>query len=183
MEEQEKEVKENFSKNVINLEEKYNRKQRRIMQSKMAKEEKAKQRVLAMKGNVPITRKEFVGLFQSAQKLRDRLYYVDVLTAAIEKLLIEKNVITEEELGKYIKEESDKAIEFKKIQETPKDYENRLKRCIELNINPNISNIGQQIYEDTEVSIEEKTRLATEYKLEILLKALENKQQLDNTPA
>ena len=156
----------------------YNRKQRRQMQRKMIHTEKSKQAKLEQKGNTFVTRKEFVGLFQSAQKLRDRLYYVDILVAALEKLLIDKNVMTEEEIKEKIKLESDKALAFQEIQKAEKDYENRLKKCVELQIDPNISNIGQQLYEDAGVDLAEKFRLAKEYNITILLKILEGQQDV-----
>lgn len=152
----------------------FNRKQRRQMQRKMVHTEKEKNKTLEQKGNTFVTRKEFVGLFQSSQKLRDRLYYVDILTAALEKLLIEKTIVTEEEIAGKIKEEADKAQAFQAIQKEEKNYEARLKKCLELTINPEISNIGQQLYEDAEMPLDEKIRLAKEYKLSILLKTLEN---------
>jgi hypothetical protein len=157
---------------------KFNRKQRRQMQRKMVHQGKEKQKTLEQKGSAFVTRKEFVGLFQSAQKLRDRLYYVDILTAAMEKLLIAKGIVTEEELADFIKKEAEKAQSFQEIQRGVKDYENRLKKCKELTINPNISIIPQQIYEDTELSLGEKQRLATEYDLKTLLKIFEDQTVL-----
>ena len=157
---------------------KYNRKQRRRLQRAMIRDEKTKQNKLEQKGNTFVTRKEFVRLFQSAQKLRDRLYFVDVLTAGIEKLLISKNIITEEELKTVIEEENEKAKQFQEIQQGEKDYENRLKKCVELKIDPNISIIGRQIYEDPELALADKMKLAEEYKLEILLKIF--KSQMEN---
>jgi hypothetical protein len=156
---------------------KYNRKQRRQMQRKMIHNEKEKQKVMEQKGATFVTRKEFVTMFQSAQKLRDRLYYVDVLVAAIEKLLLEKNIITEEEIKKRIESETEKAVAFQEIQKGEKDYENRLKRCLELQIDPNISNIGHQLYEDASIDIKEKLRLAREYNIVILLKILEEQDK------
>lgn len=152
---------------------KYNRKQRRRMQRQMIYQEKQNQKTLEQKGNTFVTRKEFVSLFQSMQKLRDRLYYVDILTAAMEKILLEKEIITKERLEEVIKEESEKALSFQEIQKGVKDYENRLKKCLELKVDPNISVIGQQIYEDAEIEVPEKLRLAKEYNLHILLKILE----------
>lgn len=152
---------------------KYNRKQRRQMERQMVRNEKEQQRKLEQKGSTYVTRKEFAGLFQSAQKLRDRLYYIDVLSACFEKLLIEKNIITREELKEAVAVENEKAMKFQEIQNTEKDYENRLKKCVELEIDPNMSNIGQQIFGDPELSIDEKKRLANEYNLTILLKILE----------
>jgi len=162
----------------------YNRKQRRQIERRMKSEEAKKMKQLEQKGNTYVTRKEFVGLFQSAQKLRDRLYYVDVLSAAMEKLLIEKNIITGEELKNYIKEENSKAQAFQEIQKGEKDYENRIKKCLELNIDPNISIIGQQIYEDPDIALADKIKLAEEYKLTTLsniFKAqMEQKSNNDN---
>ena len=152
---------------------KFNRKQRRRFERKIVKNEKSKNKQLEQKGSSYVTRREFVGLFQAAQKLRDRLFYVDILTAAMEKLLIEKNILTEDELKDYIKKESDKAMAFQEIQKGVGDYEARLKKCLELQIDPNISIIGQQIYEANDLNLDEKLRLAKEYNLEILLKALE----------
>lgn len=151
---------------------KYNRKQRRQIQRKMIRNEKSKQRKIEQKENIPVTRKEFVGLFQSMQKLRDRLYYVDVLSAVIENILINKNIITREELKVAFEEEGKRAQEFQNIQQGVKDYENRLKKCVELEIDPNISVIGKQLYEDAEVSIDEKLRLAEAYNLKLLLSSL-----------
>jgi hypothetical protein len=157
---------------------KYNRKQRRRLQRAMIRDEKVKQNKLEQKGNTFVTRKEFVGLFQSMQKLRDRLYFVDVLTAGIEKLLISKNIITEEELKTVIEEENEKAKQFQEIQQGEKDYENRLKKCVELKIDPNMTVIGRQIYEDSELTLADKMRLAEEYKLEVLLNIF--KSQMGN---
>jgi hypothetical protein len=157
---------------------KYNRKQRRRLQRMMIKEEKTKQNKLEQKGNTFVTRKEFVGLFQSAQKLRDRLYFVDVLTAGLEKLLIEKNIITEEELKTIVDKENEKAKQFQEIQNGEKDYENRLKKLVELGVDPNMSIIGRQIYEDSELTLADKMRLAEEYKLEVLLNIF--KSQMGN---
>lgn len=154
---------------------KYNRKQRRQIQRRLVRNEKQKMSNAEQKGNTFVTRREFVGLFQSAQKIRDRLYYVDVLTGAIEKLLIEKNIITEDELRNKIKTEAEKAMAFQEIQKTEKDYENRLKKLMELQIDPNMSVVGQQLYEDPDVSLDEKKRLAKEYNLEVLLKIFDNK--------
>jgi hypothetical protein len=157
---------------------KYNRKQRRRLQRAMIRDEKVKQNKLEQKGNTFVTRKEFVGLFQSMQKLRDRLYFVDVLTAGIEKLLISKNIITEEELKTVIEEENEKAKQFQEIQQGEKDYENRLKKCVELKIDPNMTVIGRQIYEDPELAFADKMKLAEEYKLEVLLNIF--KSQMGN---
>lgn len=155
---------------------KYNRKQRRHMERAMKHNEKEKQKELIQKGNTFVTRREFVGLFQSMQKLRDRMYYIDVLTAAMEKLLIEKNIITEDELKNTIKSETEKALAFQDIQKGQKDYENRIKKCIELGIDPNISIISQQIYEDAEMPLAEKKELAKTYNLEVLLKIFSDEE-------
>ncbi len=150
----------------------YNRKQRRRLERQIKRDETKKQKQLEQKGNTFVTRKEFVGLFQSAQKLRDRLYYIDVLTAAMEKLLIEKNLITEDELESYIKTENEKAQAFQEIQKGEKDYENRLQKCKDLGIDPNISVIGGQIYEDAELAITDKIEIAKKYDLKQLLMLL-----------
>ena len=156
---------------------KFNRKQRRQMQRRMVHGEKEKNKQLDQKGNAFVTRKEFVGMFQSAQKLRDRLYFVDILVAAMEKLLIEKNLLTEQEIEDKIKSESEKAQAFQEIEKGVKDYENRLKKCLDLQINPNISRIGQQIYEDSELAFDEKLRLAKEYDIKLLVKILEEQSR------
>ena len=152
---------------------KYNRKQRRRLQRNIVHNEKSKNKQIEQKANSYVTRREFAVMFQSIQKIRDRLYYVDILTAAIEKLIIEKTIVTEEEIGEFIKRESDKAMAFQEIQKEVGNYETRLKKCLNLQIDPQISNIGQQIYEANDINIDEKLRLAKEYNLEILLKALE----------
>jgi len=152
---------------------KYNRKQRRQLQRQMVKAEKEKQQNIEQKANTFVTRREFVGMFQSMQKIRDRMFYIDVLTGVMEKLLISKSILTEEEIKEHIQIESEKALAFQEIQKGEKDYENRLKRCLELQVDPRISNIGPQIYEDPDLDINEKLRLAKEYNLEMLLKTLE----------
>lgn len=119
-----------------------------------------------------ITRREFVTLFQSVQKIRDRLYYVDVLTSAMEKVLIGKNIFTEDELEKTIKLETEKSLVFQDIQQGQKDYENRIKKCIEVGVDPDISIIGQQIYEDEDMSLADKKSLAETYNLKTLLNIL-----------
>jgi hypothetical protein len=104
------------------------------------------------------------------------MYYIDVLTAAMEKLLIEKNILTEDELKNTIKSETEKALAFQDIQKGQKDYENRIKKCIELGIDPNISIISQQIYEDVEMPLAEKKELAKTYNLEVLLKIFSDEE-------
>jgi len=186
MEDQALQTLENIGEEITQLENKleslpepqYNRKQRRQLQRRMVKQEKEKQSKAEQKGNTFVTRKEFVGLYQSTQRLRDRLYFVDVLTAVIEKLLISKGLTTEEELKVLIEEENTKAKEFQEIQKGEKDYENRLKRCVELQIDPNYSIIGKQIYEDAELALADKIKLAQEYKLEMLLNIF--KSQMEN---
>jgi hypothetical protein len=160
---------------------KYNRKQRRQLERNMKHNEKEKQKDLIQKGNTFVTRREFVGLFQSMQKLRDRMYYIDVLTAAMEKLLIEKNIFTEEELKNTIKSETEKALAFQDIQKGQKDYETRIKKCLELGIDPNISVISQQIYEDAEMPLDEKKELAKTYNLEVLLKIFSDNETQKST--
>jgi len=149
---------------------KYNRKQRRRLERNIKHQEKEKQTKAIQQGNTTVTRREFVGLFQSMQKLRDRMYYIDVLVASIEKLLVEKNILSGDELQAKVKEEAERALAFQGIQNSQKDYEERIKKCIDLNIDPNISIIPQQIYEDADMSLDEKKKLAETYKLDILLK-------------
>ena len=158
---------------------KFNRKQRRKIQRDMIHEEKAKQKLGEQRGNTFVTRREFAALHSAAQKLRDRLYYVDILVNSIEKLLIDKNILTEDEIKNTVKSESEKAMTFQEIQKGIGDYENRLNKCKELEIDPNISIIGQQIYEDASMEISEKLRLAKEYNLTILLKVLEEQNKAD----
>jgi hypothetical protein len=149
---------------------KYNRKQRRQLERGMKQQEKQKQTKAIQQGNTFVTRREFVGLFQSMQKLRDRMYYIDVLVAAIEKILVEKNILSEDELQIKVKEEAEKALAFQEIQNGQKDYETRIKKCVDLGVDPNISIIPQQLYEDADMPIDEKKKLAETYNLEILLK-------------
>ncbi len=156
----------------------YNRKQRRQIQRKMIRDEKIKQHKIEQKGNTFVTRKEFVGLFQSAQKLRDRLFYIDILTSALEKLLIDKKLVTADEIKHFVDEETDRAKSFHEIQNGQKDYDARLKKCLELQIDPNLTIIGRQIYEDTELALADKIKLAEEYNLQILLNIL--KKQMEN---
>ncbi len=160
---------------------KYNRKQRRQLERNMKHNEKEKQKDVIQKGNTFVTRREFVGLFQSMQKLRDRMYYIDVLTSAMEKLLIEKIILTEEELKNTIKSETEKSIAFQDIQKGQKDYETRIKKCLELGIDPNISVISQQIYEDAEMPLDEKKELAKTYNLEVLLKIFSDNETQKST--
>ena len=101
---------------------KYNRKQRRQLQRQMVKAEKEKQQNIEQKSNTFVTRREFVGMFQSMQKIRDRLFYIDVLTGVIEKLLIDKTILTEDEIKEHIQIESEKALAFQEIQKGEKDF-------------------------------------------------------------
>jgi len=155
----------------------YNRKQRRQLRRQSIRHENQKKSKLQRSGEVFITRKEFVSLFQSVQKIRDRLYFIDILTASMEKILMSKNIIIEEELQKAIIEENDKAQEFQKLQNGEKDYINRLQKCIELNIDPNHSNIGKQILEDNELALADKIEFAEKFKLDSLLKILKSMEE------
>jgi len=159
---------------VISSEEIFNRKQRRYLKAQMVKTEKAKQKRLLEKGEQFVTRKEFVGLFQSCQKIRDRLYYLDIHILALEKLILDKQLLNSEELENYVNMEVNKANEYFRLQNEEKNYENRLTRCVELEINPDSSIIGRQILNDTTLSFEEKYELASKYNLATLLKVLDD---------
>lgn len=158
---------------VTKQDQKYNRKQRRRMERMTKHQQKADQKKIDQKGNTFITRREFVGLFQSVQKLRDRLYYIDVLTGALEKLLLQKGILTEDELKEVIKIENEKAMKYQDIQKGEKDYKNRINELQKLEINPNASVIPQQIFDDKDLTIDQKIDLAKEFGLEELLKILE----------
>lgn len=158
---------------VTKQDQKYNRKQRRRMERMTKHQQKADQKKIDQKGNTFITRREFVGLFQSVQKLRDRLYYIDVLTGALEKLLLQKGILTEDELKEVIKIENEKAMKYQDIQKGEKDYKNRIRELQKLEINPNASVIPQQIFDDKDLTIDQKIDLAKEFGLEELLKILE----------
>ena len=158
---------------VTKQDQKYNRKQRRRMERMTKHQQKADQKKIDQKGNTFITRREFVGLFQSVQKLRDRLYYIDVLTGALKKLLLQKGILTEDELKEVIKIENEKAMKYQDIQKGEKDYKNRIRELQKLEINPNASVIPQQIFDDKDLTIDQKIDLAKEFGLEELLKILE----------
>ncbi|MDD4081856.1 MAG: hypothetical protein PHD05_00580 [Sphaerochaetaceae bacterium] len=161
---------------VIDGEEVFNRRQRRYLKTQMIKQEKTKQKRLIEKGEQYITRKEFVGLFQSCQKLRDRLYYLDINFMALEKLLLQKGIFSAEELQKAVNVEVERTQEFSKVQSGEKDYDARLSKCVELEVNPDVTIIGQQILNDTELSFEEKYELASKYNLTTLIKILDNQK-------
>jgi len=105
----------------------YNRKQRRQIQRRMVRDEKLKQSKAEQKGNTFVTRKEFVGLFQSVQRLRDRLFYVDILTSALEKLLIDKKLVTADEIKQFVEEETARAKSFMKYKMVKKTMMQDLK--------------------------------------------------------
>ena len=152
---------------------KYNRKQRRKIERNIKHNETIKSKKLDQKANTFVTRGEFVQLFQSAQKLRDRLYFVDILTSALEKTLLQKGIVTEEELTIVINTENEKALAFQEIQKGSGDYDTRIKKCIELKVDPNMSIIPQQIYQDTDLSMDIKIELAKTYNLTQLLKIVQ----------
>lgn len=119
-----------------------------------------------------VTRKEMATFVKHFTTIRDRLFQVELLNGALERILLEKNIFTEDELNDVYSKEVEKSHVFATIQKQEGDYETRIKLCNDNNIDVNITVIPDQIFKDEELSIEEKTKLADEYNIDKLKELL-----------
>lgn len=114
--------------------------------------------------NAVATKKDLVQTHMFLKSLADRIYHLDILTSAIERTVVDKGLITREDLKNAYTIEAERAIAFEEIQkDQTDDYEVLLQKCKKHEIDPNVTVITERLAYDDNILEEEKIRLATEY--------------------
>jgi len=127
--------------------------------------------------NSPATRADIFKVMEAFEKLRDRILHLDLFTAALEKVLLDRNILTRDEIEEAFKYEGMRTAKFKEINEMQGDYEKRLDLCNEWNIDPNITTIVDQIFADQALTEDQKKDLADKYNIERLKDLLNPKKE------
>jgi hypothetical protein len=144
----------------------------RQQKRKDQRDEFKKQEALRKQYNAPATRGEMYTIIENLNKMRERLFQLDVFCSAVEKVLIEKNVANREEFEAAYKYEAERAKTFNEINNGFLNYEKRLDECQNWKIDPNGTVIPQQLIEDKKLTTEEKLELARKYEIKEVLKQL-----------
>lgn len=114
-----------------------------------------------------VTKQEYYDLVEAFNFLRDRILYVDIFSAALEKVLLEKQLTTRDEIESAFQYETQRTAKFREINCGSGDYEKRLNECKEWHIDPNITIIPSQISQDKSLSKEQKEDLANKFNLRL----------------
>lgn len=126
------------------------------------------------------TKGDLMMLVQSFQKLRDRLFQMDIINSALEKIIISKGLATREEIKEAVGQEAKRAMKMKEVSEEKGNYEKRLETCKEWDIVADMTNIPIQILQDVSLTDEQKRELAEKYKLQSVLDKLDGKEETEN---
>ncbi len=128
------------------------------------------------------TKADVYQVLQVFERLRDRVMYLDLYTAALEKVLIDRNILTAVEVNEALKYEGERAAKFKEINSGQGDYEHRLITCKKWNIDPSVTTIPDQIFSDLSLTLDQKYDLADKYNIERLKELLDNekKESIEN---
>lgn len=157
----------------------------RQQKRKSGRDEFKRQEALRKQYNSPATRGEMYTVMETVNKIRDRLYQLDIFCSSIEKVLIEKNIVTREEIEVAFKYEAERSKKFNEIQLGTLNYESRLDECKQWNIDINNTVIPQQILDDKQMNSVDKVNLAKKYDIKQVLKELSDgfvEASVDNKP-
>lgn len=123
------------------------------------------------------TKGDLIMLVQSFQKLRDRLFQLDIINSALEKIIINKGLATRDEIKDAVSHEAERAIKMKEINDEKGNYEKRLETCKEWDIIIDMTNIPTQILQDISLTNVQKRELAKKYDLQNILDKLDGKEE------
>jgi len=118
------------------------------------------------------TKGDLMMLVEAFNKLRDRLFQMDIINSALEKIIINKGLATRDEIMVAVKCEADRAMKMKEVNDEKENYEKRLETCLEFDIDPNFTSVPLQIFQDTNLTVDQKRDLAVKYNLETVLEKL-----------
>ena len=143
------------------------------------REEFKKQEAMRKQMSSNVTKAEMYQLMELFNRLRDRMFHLDIFSSAIEKVLIDKGLATREEIEESFKFEGKRAAKFNEISNQQGDYKKRLDICKEWNIDPSITQIPDQMMADKELSDDERMKFAVEYNITRLIEIEENKKKIE----
>lgn len=120
------------------------------------------------------TKGDLMMLVDAFQKLRDRLFQLDIINSALEKVIVNKGLCTREEIKELVEYEAKRAIKLKEVNDEKGNYEKRLDICKEWDIVPDMTKIPEQILNDIELTKEQKLDFAEKYNLDSLLEKVKS---------
>ncbi len=166
--------------NVVEKEKKsvdfISRQQRRQQERDQEKYNEAMRKQMAANA----TKGDLMMLVQSFQKLRDRLFQMDIINSALEKIIISKGLATRDEIKEAVGQEANRAVKMKEVSEEKGNYEKRLETCKEWDIVADMTNIPIQILQDNSLTEVQKRELAEKYELQSVLDKLDGKEENKN---
>jgi len=151
----------------------------RQLKRQKEREEFKKQDQMRKQFNLPATKAELYQVMESFGRLRDRMFHLDIFTAAIEKALSEKGVVTREEMEEAFTYEGKRAAKYNEINNEKGNYITRLEVCKEWNIDPSVTQIPDQMLADTELTEEKRLEYANTYNIKRLLEIEENRKKIE----
>lgn len=140
----------------------------RVSRQVQRKEErtKLKQQMINHKiMNSPVSKKEIYPLVQQVQKLQQTVESMNLLIDAMQRVLVDKKLVTKLDLEDKYDFVQDRLLEFTKIQETTGDYEKRLEVCKKYDIPIDKTVLPSQIHEDKKLNNLEKLELCDKFNI------------------
>lgn len=113
--------------------------------------------------NAALPRKEFMPFAQDMQTLKTLIGAMELMITSYHRVMINKDVATEDEINAAIKYEQERAKKWKEIKESKGPYEKRLELCKEWEIDPKDTGIPVEIEKDTTLTPEQKQTLRDTY--------------------
>jgi len=98
--------------------------------------------------NSVVTRREMYEVIDAFNRVKDRVFYLDIYSAALEKVLLDKGLVTREEIEAAFAYEGKRSAKFTEICNQQGNYIERLELCKEWNIDPSITTIPDHLLAD-----------------------------------
>lgn len=143
----------------------------RQVQRKDLRDERKQQEQTRKYLNAAVPRREIIPFIQELQTLKDqqikslqeRLAAMDLIVIALQKTLIKKGVVTEDELNEDIRYEQERTKVFLEVSQSKDSYEKRLDLCVKWDLPIESTGITAQIKQDSSLTPEQKNTLAGKY--------------------
>lgn len=116
-----------------------------------------------------VPRHEIMALFKNIDALKQRLFQAELNNAALERIMVDKKIATRDEVTKAFEVEAIRSKEFNAITSESGNYVNRIFKCAEFEIDVNVTNIPDQLYNDESLTFEDKLKLAVDHNITRLL--------------
>jgi hypothetical protein len=152
-------------------------KETRQQQRQKQRDEFKKQEAMRKQMSSAVTKAEFFQIVEVFNRLRDRMMHLDIFSSAVEKVLIDKGLVTRDEIEAAFEYESKRAVKFNEINNQKGNYVARLEVCKEWQIDPSVTQIPDQILADADLADEEKLKLANDFNIKRLIEIIENNKK------